>query len=151
VVEGKNTAVANALCNLWNEVLQLQVEPIGVSEEEFWTIIRSGEYDLAGTHLDALINDAECFLRTWTSSNPDNLIAYENSAYDTLLQIIATAEDGVARMGCLHDAEILLLEDYVIAPLYSLGTDWLLREPYVGAYRDARGWFLFADTFIPTA
>lgn len=150
VVEGQNTAVANALCNLWTETLQLQVEPIGVSEEEFWTIIRSGEYDLAGTHLDALINDAECFLHTWTSSNPDNLISYENSAYDTLLQIIATAEDGVARMGCLHDAEILLLEDYVIAPLYTLGTDWLLREPYVGAHRDARGWFLFADTFIPT-
>jgi len=150
VVEGQNTAVANALCSLWNETLQLQVTPIGVSEEDFWTIIRSGEYDLAGAHLDALSNDAECFLRTWTSSNPDNLIAYENSAYDTLLQIIATAEDGVARMGCLHDAEVLLLEDCVIAPLYTLGTDWLLREPYAGAYRDPRGWFLFADTFIPT-
>ena len=150
VVEGRNTAVANALCDLWNQTLQLQVTPIGVSEEEFWTIIRSGDYDLAGAHLDALSNDAECFLRTWTSSNPDNFIAYKNSAYDTLLQIIATAEDGVARMGCLHDAEVLLLEDHVIAPLYTLGTDWLLREPHAGAYRDPRGWFFFADTLIPT-
>ena len=150
VLEGNNAAVASALCSMWSEHLQLEVVANGVTEEEFWTILRSGEYDLAGTHLDALGNDAECFLRTWTSDNPDNLIAYENSAYDTLLQIIASAEDGVARMGCLHDAEVLLLEDYVIAPLYTLGTDWFLREPYSGGYRDPRGWFYFADTRIST-
>lgn len=151
VAEDQNAVVANALCSMWSNTLQLQVSPQGVTESEFWALIRSGEYDLAGAHLDALGNDAECFLRTWTSSNPDNFISYENSAYDTLLRIIATAEDGVARMGCLHDAEVLLLEDYVIAPLYTLGTDWLLREPYSGGYRDARGWFYFADIFIPAA
>ena len=145
VLEGRNASVINALCNMWRDTLLLQVEAVGVTEEEFWTTVRSGEYDLASAHLDALGNDAECFLRCWMSSDPGNLIAYENSAYDTLLQIIASAEDGVARMGCLHDAEVLLLEDYVIAPLYTLGTDWLLRETYSGGYRDARGWFYFAD------
>ena len=147
VLESRNASVVNALCNMWRDTLQLQVEAVGVTEEEFWTIIRSGEYDLASAHLDALGNDAECFLRTWMSSDPGNLIAYENSAYDTLLQIIASAENGVARMGCLHDAEVLLLEDYVIAPLYTLGTDWFLRETFAGGYRDQRGWFSFADVY----
>lgn len=150
VPEDQNAAVANALCQAWADVLQLRVTPRAVSGTEFWTLVRSGEYDLAGAHLSALSNDAEWFLRSWVHGHPDNVIAYQNSAYDTLLQIIATAKDGTARMGCLHDAEVLLLEDYVIAPLYTLGTDWLLQPSYVGAARDVRGWFHFANTTVAT-
>jgi oligopeptide transport system substrate-binding protein len=72
-------------------------------------------------------------------------VLYENSAYDTLMTIIAKAADGTARMGCLHDAEALLLEDYALSPLYTKGTDWELRNDLMGAVRDARGWFSFAN------
>lgn len=41
----------------------------------------------------------------WGSDKPENLGKYANSAYDTLLSVIAGAEEGEARMGCLHDAE----------------------------------------------
>ena len=50
----------------------------------------------------------------WISDSYDNVAGYESSAYDTLMSIIARASDGTARMGCLHDAEALLLEDYVL-------------------------------------
>ena len=78
-------------------------------------------------------------------SAPNNVVHYENSAYDTLMTIIAKAADGTARMGCLHDAEALLLEDYALSPLYTKGTDWELRDDLMGAVRDARGWFSFAN------
>ena len=81
----------------------------------------------------------------WTSDAPNNVVHYENSAYDTLMSIIASAADGTARMGCLHDAEALLLGDYVLSPLYTKGTDWELRDSLVGAVRDARGWFCFSN------
>ena len=106
--------------------------------------LRKGEYDLAGLNLTASANDAECFLMTWTSGGRNNLIAYESSAYDTLMSIIASAADGTARMGCLHDAEALLLEDCALTPLYTQGTGWELRETLTGACRDARGWFNFS-------
>lgn len=54
-------------------------------------------------------------------------------------------------MGCLHDAEDLLLEiDCAISPLYTVGTAWKLRDTYLGAIRDPRGWFDFPGACIPS-
>ena len=80
----------------------------------------------------------------WTSTSPDNVTGYTNRAYYTLMEIIASAADGTARMGGLHAAEELLLTDYPLVPLYTRETDWELRETLTGACRDARGWFVFS-------
>jgi oligopeptide transport system substrate-binding protein len=143
--EGHNGAVAEALCEQWESALMVRVTPRGVTSQELWSALRAGEYTLAGVNLEAPGNDAECFLMQWTSDAPNNVVHYENSAYDTLMTIIAKAADGTARMGCLHDAEALLLEDYALSPLYTKGTDWELRDDLMGAVRDARGWFSFAN------
>ena len=144
VESGNNVAVAQAICEMWQSVLQVRITPRGVTEQELWTALRSGTYTIAGAELNAVGNDAECFLMEWTSDSPDNVVRYSNSAYDTLMAIIATAADGTARMGCLHDAEELLLTDYALVPLYTRNTAWELRDTLTGACRDARGWFSFA-------
>ena len=113
--------------------------------------LRAGEYDLAGRTLTASANDAECFLMSWTAESRENLVRYESSAYDTLMKIVAGAADGTARMGCLHDAEALLLMNHAMAPLYTKGTAWELRETLAGAFRDPRGWFSFAGVVSRTA
>ena len=147
--EGTNGAVAEALCRMWRSVLGLNITPRGVTKAELMTALRSGSYTLAGMAVSAVCNDAECFLMDWTSGNSDNLLHYENSAFDTLMSIIAKAEEGSARMGCLHDAEDLLLEiDCALAPLYTAGTAWDLRETYMGGFRDPRGWFDFRGVYL---
>lgn len=140
-------AVAEALCRMWQDTLHVSVTPRGVTEEELWTAVRKGEYQLVGLDVTAPGNDAECFLMQWTSDSHDNLVGYENSAYDTLMNIIATANSEMARMGCLHDAEALLLSDNVVVPLCTKGTDWQMREEYTGLLRDPRGWFSFVEVF----
>lgn len=148
---GTNGMVAQALCQQWQNILQIRVLPRGVTEAELWTVLRSGEYTLAGVELDAVGNDAECFLMPWTSGSQDNVIGYSNSAYDTLMSIIAGAADGAARLGCLHDAEVLLLSDYALLPVYTHGVAWEMRDTLTGLARDARGWFSFSGvTRIPT-
>ncbi len=142
---GVNSAVAQALCQQWQEVLGVRVVPKGLTERGLMSALRAGEYDLAGRILTASANDAECFLMSWTSGNRENLVNYESSAYDTLMKIIASAADGTARMGCLHDAEALLLMNHAMAPLYTRGTAWELRETLAGAFRDPRGWFSFSN------
>lgn len=144
VEDGASGAVAQELCRQWKEVLNVQVTPRAVTSQELWAALRSGQYDLAGVDLEASGNDAECFLMDWISDSYDNVAGYENSAYDTLMSVIARASDGTARMGCLHDAEALLLEDYVLTPLYTTGTAWEMRDRLTGACRDARGWFSFS-------
>lgn len=144
VEDGSSGRIARALCETWQEQLGVTVLPKAVTSRDFQTALHTGEYALAGLDLEALGNDAECFLMTWTSDSQDNVANYENSAYDTLMSIIAHAADGTARMGCLHDAEALLLEDCALTPLYTQGTGWELRETLTGACRDARGWFNFS-------
>lgn len=150
VDEGANGEVAQALCQQWQDVLRVQVTPRGVTERELWAALRTGGYTLAGVDMDAAGNDAECFLMDWTSGSQDNVVRYENTAYDTLMTIIANAADGTARMGCLHDAEELLLTDHALAPLYTRGTAWEMRDSLTGAVRDARGWFCFSGVMTRT-
>lgn len=151
VDEGNAGAVAQALTGMWQDALGVQLSPRAVTQEELEAALDQGTYTLAATDLKAVGNDAECFLMTWTSDSSDNVTGYANSAYDTLMTIIAGAADGEARLGCLHDAEALLLEDSPLAPLYTSVTAWKLREDYTGACRDARGFFLFSAVMVRTA
>ena len=143
VDEGNNDAVAQSLVDAWQSGLGLRVTARAVTAEELDTALRDGTFSLAGTGLRALGNDAECFLLQWSSASRENVSRYANSAYDTLLSVIAGAEDETARLGCLHDAEALLLGEGAVAPLYTTVTAWTLREDLTGVLRDGRGWFSF--------
>ena len=144
VDEGSNGAVAQTLVSAWQSALGLRVTARAVTEEELAAALEEGTFSLAGIEIRALGNDAECFLRQWSSTGGENVSWYANSAYDTLLSVIAGAEDETARLGCLHDAEALLLEEGAVAPLYTTVTAWTLRDSLTGLVRDGRGWFSFA-------
>ena len=144
VDEGNSAAVAQSLVDAWRSALGLRVTARAVTAEELDTALRDGTFSLAETEVRALGNDAECFLLQWASTSPENRARYANSAYDTLLSVIAGAEDETARLGCLHDAEALLLEEGAVAPLYTTVTAWTLRDGLTGVLRDGRGWFSFA-------
>ena len=141
---GNGAAVAQALVQAWQSALGLRVTARAVTEEELSAALEGGTFSLAGIEIRALGNDAECFLRQWSSTGGENVSRYANSAYDTLLSVIAGAEDETARLGCLHDAEALLLEEGAVAPLYTTVTAWTLRDSLTGLVRDGRGWFSFA-------
>ena len=141
---GNGAAVAQALVQAWQSALGLRVTVRAVTEEELAAALEEGTFSLAGIEIRALGNDAECFLRQRSSTGGENVSRYANSAYDTLLSVIAGAEDETARLGCLHDAEALLLEEGAVAPLYTTVTAWTLRDSLTGLVRDGRGWFSFA-------
>ncbi|WP_409969269.1 peptide ABC transporter substrate-binding protein [Bengtsoniella intestinalis] len=142
--QGDNKAIATALCQQWSSVLGLTVTPVAMDAQTLAQAMSEGSYQLALTSLSPQVNDPEPYLSPWLSTSPLNVIGYENSAYDTLVTIAATASETSGRMGCLHDAEELLLEDFALIPLYSTQTGWLLSEDMTGITRDARGWFGFA-------
>lgn len=143
VEEDGAAAAAEEVCTQLRRALRMQVMPAAVTEEELLTAIADGTFTLAGRNLTAHCNDAESFLLDWASHSENNLLGYENSAYDTLMSIIANAPDGTARLGCLHDAEELLMADAPLTPLYTTYTAWTVRETLTGVIRDPRGWFSF--------
>ena len=137
VDQGSNKTVAMALCGMWGHYLGVNVTPRAVTPAEAG--LRYAQRELhAGRYVrQRRVQRCGMFPDGLDHRQSDNFLHYENSAYDTLMSIIAGAEDGSARMGCLHDAEDLLLEiDCAISPLYTVGTAWKLRDTYLGAIRD---------------
>ena len=144
-------AVARTLAETWQSALGISVTPRAVTEEELAAALREGTFALASVEFRPLGNDPECYLMCWDSRREENIARYANSAYDTLLSVIAAAGDETARLGCLHDAEALLLEDAAVAPLYTTVTAWTLREDLTGLCRDSRGWFSFTSVIYREA
>ncbi|MGN8889610.1 peptide ABC transporter substrate-binding protein [Dysosmobacter sp. HCP28S3_G4] len=141
--EGRQAAVS-AMVQMWRDVLGVTVIPQIVTSAELNSALASGEYTLAVQDIRGYVNDAESFLTPWESQSKRNVVGYYNSAFDTLLTIIGRATDESARRGCLHDAEVLLMEDCPLTPLFFTGMDYTLRDGYTGVCRDARGFFSFA-------
>ena len=148
--EGTNGLVAGEVCRQLSDMLKMKATPVAMAEEELFAAVESGEFSMVGLELTSLCNDPEGFLRDWTSDAEANAAGYENTAYDTLMSIIVTAPDGTARLGCLHDAEELLIDDAPLTPLYTTYTAWDIRDTLTGAFRDERGWFGFMNTIQRT-
>lgn len=142
VDEGAAGAVAEVLTDSWS-AMGLTVTARAVTEEELAAALTEGTFSIAGTEIRPVGYDPECYLMKWGSAREENAARYANSAYDMLLSIIAGAEDDAARMGCLHDAEAMLMEDGAVAPVYTAVTAWTLRDDLTGVLRDGRGWFDF--------
>ena len=134
---------AETLASMLSKALGAKIVVNCVSEKKAASALKKGQYTMAITEVSALADDAESFLTLWSSKNSSNVVGYRNSAYDTLLTVIGSASHTQARMGCLHDAESLLLDDCPLTPLYFTGTAWKLRENLTGLSRDSRGWFAF--------
>lgn len=136
-------SAAKAVVAAWNTQLNISVQTREVEQQELDDALSAGTYTLALVELKGYANDEESFLSQWESGSTQNAVRYYNSAYDTLLTVIDSASDSTARLGCLHDAESLLLSDCPLMPLYFPGTAWKLREGLTGVCRDGRGWFSF--------
>ena len=149
--EGTNGVVAEEICRQLSAMLGMNVSPVPMSAETMEEALVSGEFFMAGMELTSYCNDPEGFLMHWSSDAAANVAGYENTAYDTLMSIISSAPDGTARLGCLHDAEELLMDDAPLAPIYTTETAWEIREELNGAIRDARGWFNFSGVIRRTA
>ncbi|MDY3281475.1 peptide ABC transporter substrate-binding protein [Dysosmobacter sp.] len=135
---------AEAMCAMWSAAIDITVTPRAMTAGELAAALAAGEYTLSLTQLRGTVNDAESFLAPFQSGDSRNMVGYVNSAFDTLLAVIGKANDDTARRGCLHDAEVLLLGDCPLTPLYFTGTSCQLRPGLLGLCRDARDFYSFA-------
>ena len=111
-------SIAEALQNMWKEVLNIDAE---ISQQE-WNVFldtrRNGEYFVARHGWIADFNDALNMLNIFQSTGGNNDAKYKVKAYDDLLNISLTSSDRATRMKAMHDAEDLLIgRDWAVAPV----------------------------------
>jgi oligopeptide transport system substrate-binding protein len=125
----KQTAIAVAA--MWQEVLGVET---ALNEEEYRVFLQSrrdkSRWDVARLGWTADFNDASNFLDSFRSGSSNNDPGYSNAAFDGLLERAETATELSLRRDELQQAEMLLLNDYPIIPLYFFVSKRLVK-PYV--------------------
>ncbi len=104
--------------NLPGVKINLQPMP----KAEYLSNVTSNNYDLALVDWTPDYNDPMTFLTLWTTSGCEIAEHWSNADYDKIIEDCTTgslAEDYDARWEALYDAEKILLDNAVIAPLYT--------------------------------
>ncbi len=124
--------------NLPGVTLTLQPMP----KAEYLTHVTSNSFDVALTSWTPDYDDPMTFLNLWTTDGCKISEHWSNAAYDKIVADCTTgalAADYDARWTALYDAEKILLENAVIAPLYTNMNAVLISDNVSGIEFHAAG------------
>ena len=124
--------------NLPGVTLKLQPMP----KAEYLDRVTTNSYDIALTNWVPDYNDPMTFLTLWTTEGCEIAEHWSNSAYDRIIADCTTgtlAADYDERWKAMHDAERILLENAVIAPLYTNADAVLISDNVSGIEFHAAG------------
>lgn len=106
-----------------------------VTKAEYLSKTFNDDYDIAVVNWIADYNDPMGFLMLWTTENCEVAEHWSNAEYDRLIAECTTgtlAANYSARWQALHDAEKIMLQEAVIAPLYTGATSNLISSDVSG-------------------
>lgn len=116
--------------NLPGVTIKLQPMP----KAEYLDRLTSNSFDMAINGWVPDYDDPMTFFTLWTTAGSEICEHWSNAAYDKIIEDCTTgalAADYDARWQAMYDAEKILLENAVIAPLYT-GANAMLISPNVG-------------------
>ncbi len=131
----KSFADSDSIHWAWREHLGLEVEAVSVFEfGDFLERLDNEELGVFATGWCADYPDPQNFLHVlFHSDSAENRFAYSNEQVDALLEEAATEPDRDRRENLYHQAERLILDDWVAVPLRH-STSYSLVQPYVKGY-----------------
>ncbi len=98
--------------------LNLKVEPKKQRVED----IQNGNYEVCLTRWGPDYADPMTYLNMWVTDNSNNYGLWSNTEYDQIIADCTTGKyitDAEARWSALYDAEKIVMDEAVIAPLYT--------------------------------
>lgn len=124
-----------AIASMWKANLGIDAE---LNDEEYRVFLDSrkdaSRWDIARLSWVADYNDAGNFLDIFRTNSPNNDAGYSNKRFDALLDAAANTPDPAQRKTLLETAEILVLSEYPIIPIYFYSSKRLIK-PYVKGAR----------------
>ena len=128
VIQAIKSQVENTL-----EGVTLNLQPM--TKAEYLDKVTTNNYDLAVTNWAPDYNDPMSFFTLWTTEGCEISEHWSNADYDRIISECTTgslAANYDARWAAMYDAEKILLENAVIAPLYTSANANLISEKVGG-------------------
>ncbi|WP_151409272.1 peptide ABC transporter substrate-binding protein [Anaerococcus sp. Marseille-P9784] len=137
-------AIAEALQNMWQEKLGVQVSLQNQDWNVFLKERKEGNYNIARHGWIADYNDPMSFIDMWLTGGGNNDAQYSNPEFDKFVKTAKATSDQDERMENMHKAEdILIGEDNVVAPLYFYTNSYMIKPNINGVYYTPLGYFFF--------
>ncbi|WML36024.1 peptide ABC transporter substrate-binding protein [Clostridium sp. OS1-26] len=114
----ENKKVCEAISKNLHDNLQLKVECIGYSAEEFNDELSKGDYDMAKVECEGSYDYPLSFLERWTINSKDNIYGYKNIELDNILEKSKMEKEKGKKIELLKSGENILFEDMPMIPLY---------------------------------
>ncbi len=137
-------AIAEALQNMWQENLGVQVSLQNQDWNVFLKERKEGNYNIARHGWIADYNDPMSFIDMWLTGGGNNDAQYKNEEFDKYVKAAKATSDPDERMENMHKAEdILIGEDNVVAPLYFYNNSYMIKPNINGLYYTPLGYFFY--------
>ena len=131
---------------MWEEELGVTVTLNNQEWAAFVQTRKDGDYSIARNGWIGDYNDPMTFLDMFKTGGGNNDAKYSNKEFDELIDKANTTVDVAERMKLMHQAEDLLVgQDYGIAPLYFYTQYFMLKDDIKGMYTPL-GFFFFGYT-----
>lgn len=134
--------IAEAIQSMWKEI-GVNIELASQEWNTFLNTRKNGEYDIARNGWLGDYNDPISFLDMWTTDSGNNDAQWSNKEYDELIAKIKSSSDREERMKLMHEAEDILFEEYVLAPVYYYVDIYLKSPKLEGFYASPLGYKYF--------
>ena len=140
-------AIAEALQNMWQEQLGVQVTLQNQEWNVFLTERKKGNYSIARDGWIADYNDPMSFLDMFLTGGGNNNPQYSNPKFDELIKKAKVTSDPAERFKLMHEAEDLAFgQDVCAAPLYYYVNTFMIKPNIKGLYYTPLGYFFYGNT-----
>ncbi len=139
--------IAEALQDMWSKVgvkIELQSQEWGT----FLNTRKNGEYDIARNGWLGDYNDPISFLDMWITDGGNNDAQWSNKKYDELITKIKSSSDPAERMKLMHEAEDIIFNEWMLAPIYFYVDIYMLSDKIEGFYSSPLGYKYFMYTSV---
>jgi len=140
--------IAEAIQEMWSKQLGIKVT---LTNQEWKVYLQSrdqGNYQIARAGWIADYIDPMTFMDMWMTDNGNNDTGWSNSRYDTLIRQAQQTGDPQARMKILHDAEMILMNELPIAPIYFYTRPSVMQKWVKGIFYSSTSMIDFSGAYI---
>jgi len=108
--------------------LNLDVQITIVTFKERLALTRQGEFDMVLNTYSPKFDDPISILDRWNKPQKDTYDVWRKKEYEDLLEKISKETNNTKRYELMNEAEKILIDDIVIAPLYFSTENWYVRK-----------------------
>ena len=138
-----NKLVAEAIQQMWKQTLNITVGLANMEKSVFLDLCNNHNYQLYLGGWTADYPDPNGFLEMWESATPANYTGFNDARYDAALKAAANELDPAKRYEHLQQAEVVLMDEAPILPIYHHTRVFLMRPSVQGWHKNP------LDTWAP--